>query len=79
MYDAPFWQKPAFQHWRGMLARGHQFAFPGSPSAAAGEVFVTTMMARMMHRVLVDNVEAEQAVEEAHNKVVEIYARWPEG
>jgi cysteine desulfurase len=23
--------------------------------------------------------EAEKAVEEAHNKVVEIYARWPEG
>jgi multiple sugar transport system substrate-binding protein len=79
MYDTPFWQKSGFQHWRGMLDRGHQIAFPGSPSAAAGEVFITTVLARMMHRVLVDNVEVEQAVEEAHNKVVEIYARWPEG
>ena len=51
-----------------MLDRGHQFPSPGSPSAQRGEVFVTTMMARMMHRVLVDNVEAEQAVEEAHNR-----------
>jgi hypothetical protein len=33
----------------------------------------------MMHRVLVDNVEAEKAVEEAHKKVAEIYARYPEG
>jgi hypothetical protein len=33
----------------------------------------------MMHRVLVDNVEAEKAVEDAHKNVVEIYARWPEG
>jgi hypothetical protein len=29
----------------------------------------------MMHRVLVENWEAEKAVEEAHQKVVEIYAR----
>ena len=28
---------------------------------------------------LVDNWEAEKAVEDAHKKVVEIYARWPEG
>jgi hypothetical protein len=46
---------------------------------AAGEVYVTTVLARMMHRVLVDNLEVEKAVEEAHNKVVEIYARNPEG
>jgi multiple sugar transport system substrate-binding protein len=79
MYDTPFWQKPGFQHWRGILDRGIQFASPGSMGAAAGEIYATGVLARMMHRVLVDNVEAEQAVEEAHNKVVEIYARWPEG
>jgi multiple sugar transport system substrate-binding protein len=79
MYDTPFWQKPGFQYWRGMLDRGRQFASPGSMSAAAGEVLATGVLARMMHRVLVDNVEAEKAVEEAHNNVVEIYARWPEG
>ena len=74
-----FWQTPGFQHWRVMLDRGRQFASPGSMSAAAGEVMVTNVMARMVHRVLVDNWEAEKAVEEAHNKVVEIYARYPEG
>jgi multiple sugar transport system substrate-binding protein len=79
MYDTPFWQKPGFQYWRGMLDRGRQIASPGSQSAAAGEVFSTTVLARMMHRVLVEKVEAEKAVEEAHKKVVEIYARWPEG
>jgi hypothetical protein len=79
MYDTPFWQKPGFKYWRGMLERGRQYASPGSVSAAAGEVFVTTQLARMMHRVLVENWEAEKAVEEAHKKVVEIYARWPEG
>ena len=31
-------------------------------------------MPRMMHRALVENLEAEKAVEEAHKKVVEIYA-----
>jgi multiple sugar transport system substrate-binding protein len=79
MYDTPFWQKPGFQYWRGMLDRGRQFASPGSMSAAAGEVLATGVLARMMHRVLVDKVDAEKAVEEAHNKVVEIYARWPAG
>jgi hypothetical protein len=48
-------------------------------TAAASEVMVTTTMARMMHHVLVENWEAEKAVEEAHKKVVEIYARYPEG
>jgi multiple sugar transport system substrate-binding protein len=79
MYDAPFWQRPALQHWRVMLDRGLQYASPGTMTAAAGEVLATGVLARMMHRVLVDDVEAEKAVEEAHNKVVEIYARWPEG
>jgi multiple sugar transport system substrate-binding protein len=79
MYDAPFWQKPVYQYWRGMLDRGLQHASPGTMTAAAGEVLATGVLARMMHRVLVENWEAEKAVEEAHNKVVEIYARWPEG
>jgi len=79
MYNTPFWQKPGFRHWRVMLERGRQYAAPGTMTAAAGEVWATLTLARMMHRVLVDNWEAEKAVEEAHNKVVEIYARWPEG
>ena len=48
-------------------------------SAAAGEVLATSVLARMMHRVLVENWQAEKAVEDAHKKVVEIYARYPEG
>jgi len=46
---------------------------------AAGEVLATGMLSRMMHQVLVDNSEAEKAVEDAHKKVVETYARYPEG
>jgi hypothetical protein len=79
MYDTPFWQKPGFQHWRLMLERGRGFASPGNLTPAASEVWITTVLARMMHHVLVDGWEAEKAVEEAHNKVVEIYARYPEG
>ena len=69
---------PAFQHWRAMLERGRQFASPGAMTAAAGEVLRPPSMARMMHRVLVDNWEAEKAVEEAHNKVAAVYARHAE-
>jgi ABC-type glycerol-3-phosphate transport system substrate-binding protein len=79
MYDTPFWQSSRFQHWRTMLERGRQFASPAAMTAAAGEVLTTSILARMMHRVLVESWEAEKAVEEAHNKVVEIYARYPEG
>jgi multiple sugar transport system substrate-binding protein len=79
MYNTDFWKRPTFQHWRVMLDRGRQFASPGSQSAAAGEVLATNVLARMMHRVLVESWEAEKAVEEAHKKVVEIYARYPEG
>ena len=35
-------------------------------------------LARMIQRVLVDEWEAEKAVEEAHKKVAEIYARYQE-
>jgi multiple sugar transport system substrate-binding protein len=79
MYNTEFWQRPAFQHWRAMLERGRQFASPGSTGAAAGEVLATNVLARMMHRVLVESWEIEKAIEEAHKKVVEIYARYPEG
>jgi multiple sugar transport system substrate-binding protein len=79
MYASDFWQRPAFQHWRVMLERGRQFASPGNMGAAAGEVLATYVIGHMMHRVLVENWEAEKAVEEAHNKVVEIYTRHQEG
>jgi hypothetical protein len=42
---------------------------------AASEVIATTVLSRMMHRVLVENWEVEKAVEEAHKKAAEIYAR----
>jgi multiple sugar transport system substrate-binding protein len=79
MYNSPFWQKPGFQHWRGILERGRLFSSPGSMGAAAGEVYATTTLARMIQHVLVENWEPEKAVEDAHQKVVEIYARYPEG
>jgi multiple sugar transport system substrate-binding protein len=79
MYASDFWQRSAFKHWRAMLDDGRQFASPGSMSAAGGEVQVTNVLSRMMHRVLVENWEAEKAVEEAHKKAVEIYARYAEG
>lgn len=75
MYESDFWKRPAFQHWRGMLDRGRDFPAPGVVNPASSEVIATSIMARMMHRVLVENWEAEKAVEEAHQKTVEIYAR----
>jgi len=78
MYDSEFWKRPVFQHWRGMLERGRQFPSPGTTNAASGEVIATHVIGRMMHRVLVESWEAEKAVEEAHKKVVEIYARYQE-
>ena len=47
----------------------------GHGNSAAGEVVANNVLARMMHRVLVESWEAEKAVEEAHQKVVEIHAR----
>ena len=79
MYDSDFWQRPVFQHWRGMLEHGRQFAAPGTMNAAAGEVLATYVLGRMIQRVLVEGWAAEKAVEEAHQKVVAIYARHQQG
>jgi hypothetical protein len=78
MYDSEFWQRPVFTHWRGMLESGRHLASPGTAHPAVGEVMHTYVLGRMMHRVLVENWEAEKAVEEAHKKIVEIYARHQE-
>jgi multiple sugar transport system substrate-binding protein len=78
MYDSEFWKRSVFQHWRTMLERGQLFSSPGTTNAASGEVIATHVIARMMHRVLVESWEAEKAVEEAHKKVAEIYARYQE-
>jgi multiple sugar transport system substrate-binding protein len=75
MYDSEFWKRPVFTHWRDMLEHGRHLASPGTAHPAVGEVSSTYLIGRMMHRVLVENWEAEKAVEEAHKKVVEIYAR----
>jgi len=75
MYDSDFWNRPVFQHWRGILERGRQFAYAGIVNPASGEVLATNVVSRIMHRVLVENWEAEKAVEEAHKKAAEIYAR----
>ena len=79
MYDSDFWKRPVFTHWREMLEHGRHLASPGTAHPAVGEVSSTYLLGRMMHRVLVENWEAEKAVEEAHKKVVEIYARHQEG
>ena len=79
MYTTDFWQQPALAHWRAMVGRGRPFAAPGPMTAAAAEVLSTNLLARMMHRVLVDHWEAEKAVEDAHQQAVAIYARYPEG
>jgi hypothetical protein len=62
-----------------MLERGRQFSYAGIINPAASEVIATNVLPRMMHRVLIEDWEAEKAVEEAHQKVVEIYARQQEG
>lgn len=79
MYDSDFWKRPALQHWRGMLDRGRQFPHPGTWTAAAGEVVATNVLARMIQKVLIENVEVERAVEEAHKATAEIYARAAQG
>jgi multiple sugar transport system substrate-binding protein len=79
LYASAFWQQPAWAHWRAMVERGRPFAAPGRMTAAAAEVLSTNLLARMLHRVLVEQWEAEQAVAEAHQQVVELYARYPEG
>ena len=79
MYDTAFWKRPAFQHWRDMLERGRPFPSPGTENAAAGEVMATNVLARMMHRILVEHWDVERAVEEAHKKTVAIYARHQAG
>jgi multiple sugar transport system substrate-binding protein len=79
MYASDFWKQPAFQHWLQILERGRQFASPGTANPAVGEVGTTYVMARMMHRVLVEHWEAEKAVEETHKQVAEIYARHAAG
>ena len=78
MYDSDFWKRPVFTHWRQMLETGRHLASPGTAHPAVGEVSSIYLIGRMMHRVLVEHWEAEKAVEEAHKKVVEIYARYQE-
>jgi len=75
MYESEFWKRPALKHWRVMLERGNTFASPGIMNAAAGEVYATNVLARMMQRVLVESWAPEKAVEEAHKQAAEIYAR----
>jgi ABC-type glycerol-3-phosphate transport system substrate-binding protein len=75
MYDSDFWKRPVFQHWRVMLERGRQFSYAGITNPASSEVIATNVLSRMMHRVLVESWAPEKAVDEAHKKVAEIYAR----
>ena len=42
-------------------------------------MLATFTIGRMMHRVRVENWNAEKAVAEAHKKVAEIYARHQKG
>lgn len=79
MYSSAFWQQPALAHWRAMVSRGRPFAAPGPMTAAAAEVLSTNLLAHMMHRMLVDHWEAEKAVADAHQQVMQIYTRYSEG
>ena len=79
MYDSDFWKRPVFH----ALARRCWSMAGNSPPPArrippSVRCHAPTCIGRMMHRVLVENWEAEKAVEEAHKKIVEIYARHQE-
>jgi multiple sugar transport system substrate-binding protein len=79
MLESDFWKRPVLSHWLQMLERGRHFASPGTAHPAVGEFTSTYVIGRMMHRVLVESWAAEKAVEEAHKKAVEIYARYAAG
>src|SRR5262245_34004818 len=51
------------------------FSYAGVMNSAASEVIATTVVPRMMHLVLVENWEAEKAVEEAHTEDRRVYVR----
>lgn len=76
LFDSPFWrEKPAFKHFIQMAETGVPVSYAGAPTPAAGEVLNTQVIGKMIQRVLVENFSAERALEEAHKKVAEIYAR----
>jgi multiple sugar transport system substrate-binding protein len=78
MYASDFWKRPVFKYWLGMLERGRQFSYASTMNPPAGEVISTNVLPRMIHRVLVDGWETEQAVAEAHEQTVQIFTRHQE-
>lgn len=77
LFETEFWQsQPKFKHFIKMAETGVPVSYAGTPTPAAGEVLNTHVIPKMMQRVLVENWEAEKALEECHNTIAEIYKRY---
>jgi multiple sugar transport system substrate-binding protein len=77
LFETEFWRsQPKFKHFIQMAETGVPVSYAGTPTPAAGEVLNTHVIPKMIQRVLVENWEAEKALEECHNTIAEIYKRY---
>ena len=56
---------------------GRPVGWPGPTTPAAAEVILSNVLTDMMTRVIVDKVTPEKAVDEANQRIKEIYDRLP--
>ncbi|HEY8476943.1 MAG TPA: extracellular solute-binding protein [Chloroflexota bacterium] len=76
MMERPMWDKPAYKNYRNIMQNGRTLSFAGPPNAALSEVFDTWIIPRMLQEILTSGKDPEQAMNEAYDKMVEIYKKW---
>ncbi|MCL5110708.1 MAG: extracellular solute-binding protein [Chloroflexi bacterium] len=76
MMDRPQWQAPAYKNYKHLMEVGKTLAHAGPPNAAFEEVITTWIIPRMLQDVVSGSKDAEKAMNEAYDKMVEVYKKW---
>ena len=75
--DDAYWNTPGGKIIVDTVKQGHPVGWPGPTTPAAAEVVSSNVLTDMITRVIVDKVTPEAAVDEANNRIKEIYDRIP--
>ncbi|MHB1004608.1 MAG: ABC transporter substrate-binding protein [Chloroflexota bacterium] len=76
MMDKPQWQQPVYKNYKHLMEVGKTIAHAGPPNAAFEEVITTWIIPRMLQDVVNSGKDPEKAMNEAYDKMVEVYKKW---
>jgi len=80
LMELPIWEKyPKYKNFGEMAETGRVLSWASAPTPAFGDVLEADLLAKMVHRVVLDGLDPEESMNEAYDAMLEIYQSYGMG